>query len=421
MAMAAAGAFGDEQMQAISRIVNEQLNGPGGITQQIAALNANVAALLTGAKEEIAEVKKVIAEHNAKLAAANAESKTTEANILLVAESAQGRFDLSQAEATALTEKMGTLRVDVDNFANNYLEKIKQTEHAYAALAGQVNGAVEGVRAEAKVAYDTNRQQMLDEGKAAYEANRNELSDWAKGFELRIAANIQQSPGSAGNGRRSDDADDRKPSHPDKKELAVWKLPDNVDKMGFRHWVDAIAIHLEMIHGWKHADYVLNRIKRCQLEITPSTLEECLAEANVDLEKVVGFEEVDYSGTQGTYNRDYVFADKTKFMHAFRVGKLNTYLYDRTAGIENKNGLEIFRQVCQIVDAVPENAPFFMNSDLLNLVKLHGPKVVDLKSLYGFTILLKRKNAEYKKIVGKDPEDEQSKMILWNVLDPASR
>ena len=35
--------------------------------------------------------------------------------------------------------------------------------------------------------------------------------------------------------------------------------------------------------------------------------------------------------------------------------------------------------------------------------------------------MLKKENAEFKKIVGKEPEDSQSKMILWNVLDPASR
>ena len=48
-------------------------------------------------------------------------------------------------------------------------------------------------------------------------------------------------------------------------------------------------------------------------------------------------------------------------------------------------------------------------------------KVRDLRSLYGFRLLLKKKNAEYKKVIGSKPEDEQSRLIMWNVLDPESK
>ena len=32
----------------------------------------------------------------------------------------------------------------------------------------------------------------------------------------------------------------------DKKEIAVWKLPEELDKVSFRHWVDAVDLQLEM-------------------------------------------------------------------------------------------------------------------------------------------------------------------------------
>ena len=44
----------------------------------------------------------------------------------------------------------------------------------------------------------------------------------------------------------------------DKNEVAVWKLPQDVTKVQFRHWANAMDIQLEAIHGWKCADYVLN-------------------------------------------------------------------------------------------------------------------------------------------------------------------
>ena len=71
----------------------------------------------------------------------------------------------------------------------------------------------------------------------------------------------------------------------DKKEVAVWKLPEVATKVQFRHWANAMDIQLEAIHGWKCADYALNRIKRSDGEIDAKVLERCLAEAAVDIER----------------------------------------------------------------------------------------------------------------------------------------
>ena len=115
------------------------------------------------------------------------------------------------------------------------------------------------------------------------------------------------------------------------------------------------------------------------------------------------------------------FSEKSKFLYAYLINQLNTDLHDRIISIEGKNGFEVYRQVAQILDAVLENAPFIINAELLQLATLHGPKVRHIWWLYGFMLLLKKKNAEYKKVIGKQPDDEQSRSILWNVLDAESK
>ena len=86
------------------------------------------------------------------------------------------------------------------------------------------------------------------------------------------------------------------------------------------------------------------------------------------------------------------------------ICKLNTDLHTETFGLDTKNGFELYRQVCQLVDAIPENAALHTNNELLNLTKLHGGKVTDLGTLYGFGLMLKRKVAEYKKTIGVVPQ-----------------
>ena len=57
----------------------------------------------------------------------------------------------------------------------------------------------------------------------------------------------------------------------------------------------------------------------------------------------------------------------------------------------------------------------------MGLVKMHADKIKNLKDLYGFRLLLKRKEAEYEREIGNKPDDTQMKQILWNTMDPASR
>ena len=96
----------------------------------------------------------------------------------------------------------------------------------------------------------------------------------------------------------------------DKKEVAVWKPPEDVTKVQFRHWANAMDIQLEAIHVWKCANYVLNWIKRSDDEIDAKVLEKCLGEAAVDIERD---DDIDALGPDSS---EYVFAEKTKFLYA---------------------------------------------------------------------------------------------------------
>ena len=81
------------------------------------------------------------------------------------------------------------------------------------------------------------------------------------------------------------------------------------------------------------------------------------------------------------------------FQNSFLRCTLNTDLRTRTFGLDSQNGLELSRQICQLVDSIPEDAAFHPSNELGNPTSLHGGKVKDLRTLYGFRLLLKCKVA----------------------------
>ena len=78
---------------------------------------------------------------------------------------------------------------------------------------------------------------------------------------------------------------------------------------------------------------------------------------------------------------EHPFVERSKFLYAYMVNKLNADSHDRIISIEGKNGSDAYRKVAQILDAVPENAPFIMNAEVLQSATQHGPKVRDIRSL----------------------------------------
>ena len=104
-------------------------------------------------------------------------------------------------------------------------------------------------------------------------------------------------------------------------------------------------------------------------DITAEVLSKCLAEAAIDIDR-----DEDHLALAPTES-DYIFAEKTKLLYAYIIGKLNTDLQDRILSIEGKNVFEVYRQIAQTIDVVPVNVSFVMNAELLQLATLHGPKV----------------------------------------------
>ena len=66
----------------------------------------------------------------------------------------------------------------------------------------------------------------------------------------------------------------------DKKELNVWKLPDDVSKLDVRHWLDTVDIQLEAIHGLQYPDLVQENNKRLPNDVTGELLSQVISEIN---------------------------------------------------------------------------------------------------------------------------------------------
>ena len=65
--------------------------------------------------------------------------------------------------------------------------------------------------------------------------------------------------------------------------MAVWELPEDVTKVQYRHWSNAVDIQLEAVQGWSCLEYILDRVKRYPDPMTEETFGRCLAEASVDM------------------------------------------------------------------------------------------------------------------------------------------
>ena len=80
---------------------------------------------------------------------------------------------------------------------------------------------------------------------------------------------------------------------------------------------------------------------------------------------------------------DYEYLDKTMLLNSYLICKLNTDLHTKTFGLDNQNGFELYRQINQLVDSIPEDAAFHLSNELGNLTSLHGGKDKVLRTLYG--------------------------------------
>ena len=85
---------------------------------------------------------------------------------------------------------------------------------------------------------------------------------------------------------------------------------------------------------------------------------------------------------------------------------MNTDMHEKVAGISNKNGYELYRSNYNSVDAIPAYAEFAYDQSLMQLVPMYAGKVQNLKDLYKFGVVLKKKVNKQKRgiIKGATPQ-----------------
>ena len=67
-----------------------------------------------------------------------------------------------------------------------------------------------------------------------------------------------------------------------------------------------------------------------------------------------------------------------------------------------KNRFEMYRRICEAVDAVPENAAFIMQAELMALVKSFSDKAKNIRDLYSLRLLFDKKIMAFKRAIGED-------------------
>ena len=62
-----------------------------------------------------------------------------------------------------------------------------------------------------------------------------------------------------------------------------------------------------------------------------------------------------------------------------------------------------------------------MGTEISNLVHKFGDKVKDLKTLYGFRLLVKDRATAFKKTIGEDVDPDKLRELIRNAMDPNSK
>ena len=65
----------------------------------------------------------------------------------------------------------------------------------------------------------------------------------------------------------------------------MWKVPEEVDKTAFRHWIEAVDMQLELVHGLNFASFVLNHVRRAKVAVDREVLASCIVAAKLDISK----------------------------------------------------------------------------------------------------------------------------------------
>ena len=252
---------------------------------------------------------------------------------------AQLAFTLSQTKLEALFSEAQANAARVDSQVQ-LVNEIKQTielkmvEHQQAVIAsGQsadsAHARLTSLLAELQSFSDTTAAAIAEvkaSGKLTRKETMDEFAKFRGNIELwyaGIKSHLDKGGSSDGKGKGGGDGKGNSRVH--KKDIAVSKLPDDLDKSSFRHWVDAVDQQLEAVHGFKHASFVMNEIRRSDAEITAATFTTCIERANVKIGnslEAMGIWGEELNGvTDDTHGEfcDYKFLEMTTFLNSYLI------------------------------------------------------------------------------------------------------
>ena len=101
------------------------------------------------------------------------------------------------------------------------------------------------------------------------------VSTWAANFQESMKTALQQGDIGALSGAR-----EKKGPKMDKKEVAVWKLPDGISRPDVRHWLGAVDVQLESSHDFQLLDVVLDKVRRLKTEVKEEDLRKVINDVN---------------------------------------------------------------------------------------------------------------------------------------------
>ena len=273
--------------------------------------------------------------------------------------------------------EINVLKATVENVAasaSSQFDPVIGNFKEFADAARAENSAGAGANKEAMAKAEEVRAQVnefFEKTRTTFDIHEKSLAELNKGFNAEVvtlrqgvydwsvkyADEVKQMVQSGNFSTNFDHKPAANLAKHDKKELSVWKLPDNVSKPDFRHWLDTVDIQLEAIHGFQYPDLVLERIKRLPNEVTGELLSQVITKINDEHREKKRKEHIEKTGApsgisehlrhrlgkvegENLINPDsWNFDEKPRWMFTYLMSKLNTDLHTKTVSVENKNGL----------------------------------------------------------------------------------
>ena len=236
----------------LEEFINQRLIGNySSVQTQIEELMTNAKIVLRQCGDKLREVEASVANHEERITQRVAESNETRDVVI-----EHHRVILEQGAATgehhrAINEMYNgiqAMKVQIDSDFAGQIELLQQTSD------------MEIEKLNLRITTD-------------FEAIKVKLQ---KGFDEAVSG------GNISGERFGEGRTEGRTKH-DKKDLAVWKLAEDVSKGAFRHWVEAVGNNLEGIHGWSYPDVILDLVRRQNTVITKESLAEIVRKSSDEL------------------------------------------------------------------------------------------------------------------------------------------